>query len=242
MDNRGSDSTGRMRLFSSVSMSSVAMQGDELRLDLFGMPGRRFRYLYGQLHASVPLGANGLRLALAASKGDHQLQTDDPLDGDSTNLSAQLSYPMLRSRALTMVTKLSLNDWRSSGEEDNVLRLRDRLRVARVGVEVSNESKTRLQGEFSLSRGLGFDGMTRVGDPLASRADASGRFTKAAFNLQVARPLSDKVNLKAVLAGQYSAGRCFRPRNSSWRNAYRTRLFVQRTDRRPRLRRRPEVS
>jgi hemolysin activation/secretion protein len=204
MDNRGSDETGRLRVFSSASLSSVAIQGDELRLDLFGMPGRRFRYVYGQLHASVPLGPSGWRLAVAASKGDHQLRMAERAEGDSTNLSAQLSYPVRRSRALTMVTKFSLNDWRSSGEQDHVLTLRDRLRVARVGLDVSNESKTRVQGEFSLSRGLGFGKMTKVGDPLASRQDASGRFTKAAFNLQVDRPLSDKVNLKALLAGQYS--------------------------------------
>ena len=204
MDNRGSENTGRLRVFSSASLSSVAIQGDELRLDLFGMPGRRFRYAYGQLHASVPLGPSGWRLAIAASKGDHQLRTVAGAEGDSTNLSAQLSYPVVRSRALTMVTKFSLNDWRSSGEEDHVLKLRDRLRVARLGLEISNESKTRLQGEFSLSRGLGFGKMTEVGDPLASRPDASGRFTKAAFNLQVTRPLSDKMNLKTVLAGQYS--------------------------------------
>ena len=203
-DNRGSDNIGRMRFFSSASLSSVVTQGDELRLDLFAIPSRRFRYVYGQLHASLPLGANGLRLAIAASKGDHELRTEEPLDGDSTNLSAQLSYPVLRSRALTAVAKVSLNDWRSFGEDGGIIRSRDRLRVARIGVELSNESKTRIQGEFSLSRGLGFKGMTEVGDPLASRPDASGRFTKAAFQLQVARPLSKNVNLKAVLAGQYS--------------------------------------
>lgn len=204
MDNRGSDKVGRMRFFSSASLSSVAMHGDELRLDLFGMPGNRFRYVYGQLHASVPLGPDGLRLAIAASKGDHQLRAADRANGDSTNLSAQLSYPLRRSRALTMVGKISINDWRSSSEDDGVLKLRDRLRVARIGVEFSNESKTRIQGEISLARGLGFDGMTKVGDPLASRVDASGQFTKAVINLQVVRPLSDKVNLKTVFAGQYS--------------------------------------
>ena len=204
MDNRGSDQGGRLRVFSSASLSSVAVQGDELRVDLFGMPGSRLRYAYGQIHASVPLAANGLRLAVAASRGDHQLRTEDRADGNSTNLSAQLSYPLRRSRSLTLIGKISVNDWRSSSQEDNVLKLRDRLRVARIGAEFSNEAKTRFQGEISLARGLGFDGMTRVGDPLASRADASGRFTKAVVNALVTRPLSEKVNLKAVFAGQYS--------------------------------------
>lgn len=204
MDNRGTDSLGRMRLYSSASLSSLAIEGDEYRVDLFGMPGRGFHYLYSQLHASMPIGSDGLRLTVAASKGDQYLKSADRFDGDSTNVSAQLSYPVLRSRDLTMVAKVSMNDWRSFGEQDETRMLRDRLRVARLGIELSNEARTRLQGEFSLSQGLGFDAMTRVGDPLASRPDASGRFTKAALTLQITRPLSDKVRVQGVLAGQYS--------------------------------------
>jgi hemolysin activation/secretion protein len=204
MDNRGTGSIGRTRLFSSASFSSLAAQGDELRVDLFAMPGHRFRYLYGQVQASVPIGRNGLRLTMAASKGDQYLLSDERFDGDSTNLTAQLSFPVLRSRALTLVAKASVNDWRSFGEADHSRELRDRLRVARLGFELSNEARTRIQGEFSLSRGLDFGGMTSVGDPLASREDAGGSFAKAAFTLQVNRPLSDKVGLQAVVAGQYS--------------------------------------
>jgi hemolysin activation/secretion protein len=204
MDNRGTDSIGRSRFYSSVSVSSLAMQGDDLRLDLFAMPGRRFSYLYGQLTGSMPIGRNGLRLMLAASKGDQHLVSAERFDGDSTNLLAQLSYPMLRSRHLTMIAKASLNDWRSYGEANDTRQLRDRLRVARLGVELSNEAKNRVQGDFTLSHGLGFDGMTRVGDPRASRADASGRFLKASFSIQATRPLSDKARVQAVLAGQLS--------------------------------------
>ena len=67
MDNRGTGSIGRLRLFSSASFSSIAVQGDELKLDLFGMPGRGFHYLSGQVQGSLPIGSNGLRLTLAAS-------------------------------------------------------------------------------------------------------------------------------------------------------------------------------
>jgi hemolysin activation/secretion protein len=204
MDNRGTDSIGRSRLYTSTSFSSVAINGDELRVDLFAMPGRRFRYLYGQLQGSVPIGRNGLRLSMAASKGDQQLLSTERFDGDSTNLLAQLSYPVLRSRALTIVGKLSINDWRSLGEEADSRKLRDRLRVARLGIEVSNEARTRLHGQFTLSRGLRFGEMTEVGDPLASRSDAGGRFTKAAFTAQATHPLSKKARLQVAVAGQYS--------------------------------------
>ncbi|HYC66466.1 MAG TPA: ShlB/FhaC/HecB family hemolysin secretion/activation protein, partial [Reyranellaceae bacterium] len=205
MDNRGTDSIGRTRFYSSFALSSSVIDGDQLRLDLFTMPGRRFRYLYGQLLGSVPIGRDGLRLTLSASKGDQHLGGGDTLNGDSTNLSAQLSYPVMRSRALTMVARLGVTDSRSSADGETAERLRDRLRVARAALELSSEGKTRLAGELSLSRGLGFDGMTEVGDPLASRSDAGGRFTKATLTAQVIRPLSRRVRLQAVAAGQYAS-------------------------------------
>jgi hemolysin activation/secretion protein len=145
-----------------------------------------------------------MRFQISASRGDQYLREDERFDGQSDNVSAQLSYPFLRSRALTMLGKVSLTDWRSVGSQSGNRQLRDRLRVARMGIEFSNEGKTRFQGELLLSRGLGFGGMTRVGDPLASRPDASGRFTKATFNLQASRSLSDRLTLRATGTAQYS--------------------------------------
>lgn len=203
-DNRGIDTAARMRFYSSVSLSSVATAGDEIRFDLFTIPGKHLRYVYGLVAAGMPIGRHGLRLAVGASAGDLHQRTSNRIDGATRNLSAQLSYPVLRSRALTMVGKVSVNDWRGVGDLDQAGNQRDRLRVARIGFDLSNESKTRLNGEFALSRGLGFDAMTKVGDPLASRPDASGRFTKAAFTVQVARPISEKTTLQIAVAGQYS--------------------------------------
>src|SRR4051812_19879664 len=46
--------------------------------------------------------------------------------------------------------------------------------------------------------------MTKIGDPLASRTDASGKFTKVALTLQATRPLSDRVTLRGTAIAQYS--------------------------------------
>ena len=99
-DNRGSESIGRIRFYSSVSLTSLAVGGDELRFDLFGIPGHGSRYLYGQVVASAPIGRDGLRMTLAASKGDQNLRSTEELQGNSRNFSAQLSYPMIRARSL----------------------------------------------------------------------------------------------------------------------------------------------
>jgi hemolysin activation/secretion protein len=202
-DNRGAEGSAGMRLYSSASLSSLAVNGDELRVDLFGMPGRGFHYRYGQLLTAVPLGYSGARLTLSASKGDQFLK-DASFAGDSTNVSLQFSYPMLRSRKLSLLGKVSVNDWRSLGSERGSRALRDRLRVARLGLEFSRETRTRIQGDLTLSRGLGFGAMTRVGDPLASRPDASGKFTKATLAVQLARPLGSRVVLRGTAIAQYS--------------------------------------
>lgn len=204
-DNRGTDPAGRLRFYSSTSLASLVTAGDQLRIDLFVIPGRHYRYAYGQVAASVPLGSDGWKVGISASAGDNsQRSSGNRNDGRSTNLAAQLSYPILRGRSLTLVGKASLNDWRSVGDEDHDRNQRDRLRVARIGLDIFNEEITRLTGEIAISRGLGFGTMTRVGDPLASRPDASGRFTKAAFTLQLSHPLTDRITLQGIVAGQIS--------------------------------------
>ncbi|MFL6762250.1 MAG: ShlB/FhaC/HecB family hemolysin secretion/activation protein [Sphingomicrobium sp.] len=203
-DNRGTGSIGHSRVYNSFSLSSLAIQGDELRVDLFAMPGRHSHYLYGQALAALPIGRSGMKFQLSASRGDQYLRADERFNGQSDNAMAQLSYPFLRSRALTLMGKTSLTDWRSVGKLAGARRLRDRLRVARLGLEVSNEGLTHFQGELLLSRGLGFGGMTQVGDPLASRPDASGRFTKLTASAQVSRQVSDRITLRGTAMAQYS--------------------------------------
>jgi hemolysin activation/secretion protein len=203
-DNRGTGSIGHSRVYNSFAISSLGLPGDELRVDLFAMPGGHSSYLYGQVAAAVPISHTGLRFQLSASRGDQYLRADERFDGQSDNVSAQLSYPLLRSRALTLLGKASLTDWRSVGTQSGARQLHDRLRVARLGVEFSSEGKLAFQGEAVISQGLGFGGMTRVGDPLASRPDASGRFTKAALSAQASSQLSDRFSLRAVVLAQYS--------------------------------------
>ena len=55
-DNRGPADSDRARLYSSTSLSSLAMTGDEFRLDLFAIPTHKFSYLYGQAGAALPIG------------------------------------------------------------------------------------------------------------------------------------------------------------------------------------------
>lgn len=203
-DNRGTGNLGHSRFYNSLSWSSVAIAGDEFRIDLFAMPGSRSHYLYGQVLGALPLGRSGLRMSISASRGGEYLRADQDFRGRTDNVSAQLTYPFMRSRDLTIIGKTSITDWRTDGTIAHARLLRDRLRVLRAGLNFSNEGRTRFEGEVMLSQGVGFAGMTRAGDPLASRINASGRFTKATFMMLVGKPLGDLLMLRATAAGQYS--------------------------------------
>lgn len=204
-DNRGPEGSDPARLYSSTSLASALMTGDEIRLDLFAIPTRRYRYLYGQAGITLPIGNGGLRFGLLASAGDLKQRGNGlSIDGDSSNVSAQLTYPLVRSRVWKLVAKGVINDLRNSSDQDGVRIQRDRLRVARIGLDFAMDTTTRISGDLVVSHGLGVDGRTKVGDPLASRPDAGGRFSKVAFNLQLAHPLSKRMALNVAVAAQAS--------------------------------------
>ena len=204
-DNRGPEGSDRARLYSSTSLASALMTGDEIRLDLFAIPTHRYRYLYGQAGITLPVGNDGLRLSVVASAGDLKQRGNGlRIDGGSSNVAAQLTYPLARSRVWKLVAKGVINDLRNSSDQDGARIQRDRLRVARIGLDLAMDATTRISGDLVLSRGLGVDGRSRAGDPLGSRPDAGGRFSKAAFNLQLVHPLSERMALNVAVAAQVS--------------------------------------
>lgn len=204
-DNRGTIDGARVRVYGSTSLSSLAVTGDQLQVDLFGIPGNGYRFVYGQITESVPIGHDGLRLGVSASGSDQRQRLSGVrLNGTSRNLSVQLSYPILRSRALSAVVKGSFNDWRSQDEVSGIPFQRDRLRVGRLAVDIASVGISRIDAQFSIAHGFDFDGATFVGDPLASRRDAGAVFTKTNFDVQVARPISERFTLRMSATGQYS--------------------------------------
>lgn len=205
-DNRGTDPRSRLRFYSSVGVASQLTTGDEVRLSGFAIPGSDFRYLYGLLSYSAPLGRDGAALDLTGSYGDQFQRVDGKiLDGYSTHLTGQLRYPLVRSRAFTATAKAALSDWYSVSRLDVTRVQRDRLRVVRLGLSLSALAKSQVDGEVWLARGLGFDKATKAGDPLASRSDAGGKFTKLSLFLQSSQALAADVTLRLTAAGQVSS-------------------------------------
>jgi hemolysin activation/secretion protein len=204
-DNRGTIDGARLRGYSSVSLPSLVIPGDQLQLDLFTIPSKGFRFFYGQAKASVPLGPDGLRLSMTGSYGDQFQHLDGPNQrGKSRQLVAELAYPFAESRTLSLVGHLSLGDWKSDNRRAGDINQNDRLQVARGWLEFTRVSKSRIDGRIGISRGLDLGTATEAGNPLASRPNAGSKFTKFNAELQAAARLSQRFILRLNAAGQYS--------------------------------------
>lgn len=205
-DNRGTVDGARARLYTSIGLSSLMMTGDDLRLSGFVIPGSNFRYLYGQGAYVLAIGRDGFQLEVSGSYGDQkQVSLGEVTNGRSTNVAVELSYPIIRSRAFTATAKLAVNDWFSASVKDDAQIQRDRSRVARVGLGLARALPTQINVDMWLAQGLGFDAATRPGDPIASRPDAGGKFTKVNVALQMQQPIGTELEIRLAAAGQVSS-------------------------------------
>lgn len=111
-DNTGAVSTGTARVTAALNINSPMNMGDAIGLNAMASKGTR----YARLAYGVPLGADGWRLGLNASRLDYELITEpyasqkrqgNPTQGDATTAGLELSYPWVRSRMFNLNTSLS---------------------------------------------------------------------------------------------------------------------------------------
>jgi hemolysin activation/secretion protein len=110
-DNTGAVSTGTARVMAALNLNSPTFRGDAISLSAMASKGTRYaRSAYG-----LPLGADGWRLGINASRLDYELITEpylsqkrqgNPTQGDATTAGLELSYPWVRSRAFNLNTSL----------------------------------------------------------------------------------------------------------------------------------------
>lgn len=204
-DNRGTIDGARLRAYSAVNASSVVVPGDDFEVDLFAIPSTKFRYLFGQAKASLPLNTDGLRFDASASLGDQRQPHLSPRQiGFSRQFVGELNYPLVKGRALSLLGRLSLGAWSSEEKAGGALFQRDRLQVVRALLDFAAVGATRIDGRIGVSQGIDLGGATRAGDPLASRSFAGGKFTKFRADFQVAKSVSERMKIRFEVSAQLS--------------------------------------
>jgi hemolysin activation/secretion protein len=204
-DNRGTVPGARLRGYSSISAASLFVSGDETGVDLFAIPGGGFRYFYGQVKTSLPLGSNGLRFTASASRGDQRQQVAAVVQhGDARQFTGELAYPLAKSRALELSMHGSLTDWLSRERRPGQFVQRDRIDVARAWLQISRLSRSRLDARVGIAQGLDLGSATGSGDPLATRPFGTGKFTKINADVQINAPVAERLVLRLDSSAQWS--------------------------------------
>lgn len=183
LDNYGSRYTGRERLSFNVDANSPTGRGD--RLSASGLATAHGDLLHGRLAYSSLLMPNGLRGDVAVSRTRYELgDAYRSLDAQGTaeGVDAQLSYPLRRIRAQTILLSLgasykSLEDEiRSTGTTNP-----KRLLSATGGVSIRDESD--FFGKAGITQGsvVLSVGNLRLRDASAAALDAAGAQTAGRF-------------------------------------------------------------
>lgn len=209
VDNSGTEAVGPIRARLSLDFNSLAVAGDRLSVGGVVTPVQPREFQYGEVSYTMPVGRNGTEIWVAASAGH-----SDPggtlrgLDvaGVSLQGEARVTHALLRSRAASL--------WGSVGvavRESRLDRMGARVRDDRIvsaSATLSGNAAIlggRLRVRLSYVQGLDILGMTARGDPLASRADGGGPFSKLEFWTQYERSLGSGFGIELRGAGQLAS-------------------------------------
>lgn len=209
IDNSGSGPVGPIRARPSVDFNSVAVAGDRLSIGGVVTPAEPGEFQYAEASYTMPVSRNGTEASAAVSLGH-----SDPggrlrgLDvaGLSTQAEARVGHPLLRSRAASLWGSVAFT-LRDSTLDRMGGRVRDD-RIASASAVLSGNARIgggRLRVRLGYVQGLDILGMTARGNPLASRSDGGGPFSKLEFWTEYERSLGRGVGLDLRLAGQIAS-------------------------------------
>ena len=208
LDNTGSVSTGSLRSQAALSLSSPSGRGDAANLSLMWAQGTR----YGRVGYSLPLGSDGWRIGANASRLDYELISDAykslNASGHSITTGLELSYPLLRSRAVNLSATLSADQKKffnvsggaTSSDYSNVpvsLGLSGSSFDAWGGGGANALSVVLTEGKLNLS-----GSPTEASD--ASTTRTAGTYAKLRYALSRQQQVSEGLSLYGSLSGQWA--------------------------------------
>ncbi|WP_174293454.1 ShlB/FhaC/HecB family hemolysin secretion/activation protein [Sphingomonas bacterium] len=205
-DNFGSRPIGPIRLTASATVARLLADDDAVTYVVATSPFHPRELGYGAVRYAKRVGSNGTELSGAfsyAAVHPGSYLTDRDIDGRSWTAQLSGSRPLLRRTGGSLWLQASFDvrsvkqDW--AGE----LARRDRLSVGRLRLYgYATVLGGVIQASATASQGVDLFDANRAGDPLASRADADGKFTSVAFTADWSGPVIGRLGARVSLAGQ----------------------------------------
>jgi hemolysin activation/secretion protein len=210
IDNWGSSTVGPVRARLVADLSGLLAEDDRLTIGGTVTPLQPAEFRMARLAYSKMLGSSGGEVTIggyiAHSEPGGILGGRD-IKARSGELEATLRYPFLRTRAASLWGSLEFRVRDSEQTRADLIVRDDRLAtVTASAFAVSRGKQGRARARLSLIQGLDLFGATGEDDPLASRLDATGRFSKVEFWGEYEQGFGHGLSVLAQAEGQVANG------------------------------------
>lgn len=228
-DNYGSDSFGPVRARLSGDLRAAVNDSDALGVAIRTNPIEPKEILSISGYYETAIGTDGIRVGIAGSVGDTAPggnAAGSDISGESRYLALFGSYPLVRSTSGSLWIETEAAYLSIDRDEMNALIREDTEVTVSLG----------LRGEFPFAGGRvragaaivqGFDifDVTRLGNPLASRFDGDGVFTKGEYWADFRTGLTKSLSIYLAARGQIASRPLLAAQELSIGGAYRVRGY-----------------
>ena len=209
IDNWGSATAGPVRARLSVDLNALLAADDRLSVDAVVTPLQPREFALARAAYTAAIGTAGTEVTVggyAARSEAGGALADRDLDGKSSEVEAEVRHPLVRSRDASVWAAVAGKLRDSEQTREDALVREDRLATVTATLYGFRRlGEGRLRGRISFVQGIDVLGATAAGDPLASRPDADGTFSKlelwGEFEHRLGYDLSILLQGEAQLAG-----------------------------------------
>ncbi|MCS6243905.1 MAG: ShlB/FhaC/HecB family hemolysin secretion/activation protein [Opitutus sp.] len=209
VDNTGARATGSERVTATVFLNSPLQLGDQLGANLMHSEGSD----YARLAYSAPVGYDGLRLGINASRLEYDVVTAEfaaaKINGNSTSAGLDAQYPLLRSRAQNLYLSAAYDDKTFDNEANAATTTAYGVRNLSAGLMGNRFDKWGGGGANQASLTLTAGNADLDGSPNqaadAATTQTHGRYSKLRYSLSRQQALTTNFSLYVLLTGQFAS-------------------------------------
>lgn len=208
IDNTGSRSTGEQRLTVNAFLMSPLKIGDQLAANLVHTEGSD----YARLAYSLPVGYDGLRLGVNASRMDYKVITPEfkaaNINGNSNTWGLDAQYPLIRTRTRNLYLSAAYDNKAFDNKANNATTTQYGVRNTTLGLMDNQFDKWGGGGANMASLNLTAGTVDLAGSPNqaadATTTQTHGSFSKLRYALSRQQVLTADLSLYTLLTGQFA--------------------------------------
>jgi hemolysin activation/secretion protein len=206
--NNGSQPVGPVRARIEVDFNGIIDSADEVDVTFGTTPFQLEELQFARGSYRIVVDASGLEVGTHVSYSRTEpgsFLADRDIEGRLWRAGVSARYPLLRRRSTSVwaLGEFEVSDLRQSREGQRVRH--DRIPTIRAGLYSRGVFAEGIyRGRVMISRGLDILSATQLGDPLASRDDASAEFTSLYGWFAWDRPIAGPISIALGARGQLS--------------------------------------